>query len=69
MTKISFEGCLCLGNVSLTHRVHLNYFRFMESYWLFIGFKVILHVPIYIFFLLGILQTNSVVAAVEVHLV
>ena len=37
VTKISFEGCLCVGYISITHRGHLFYFRFMESFWLFTG--------------------------------
>ena len=53
VTKISFEGCLCVGNVSITHRGHLFYFRFMESYWLFTNFEVILHVPIWMLLILG----------------
>ena len=31
VSKISFAGCLYVGNVSITHRGHLFYFRFMES--------------------------------------
>ena len=53
VTKISFEGCLCVGNVSITHRGHLFYFRFMGSYWLFTDFKVILYVPIWVLLILG----------------
>ena len=53
VTKISFEGCLCVGNVSITHRGHLFYFRFMESYWLFTDFQLILYVPIWVLLILG----------------
>ena len=47
VTKTCFEGCLCVGNVSITHRGHLFYFRFMESYWLFTDFQVNLHISIW----------------------
>ena len=45
--------CLCVGNVSITHRGHLCYFRCIESYWLFTDFKVILHVPSWALLILG----------------
>ena len=44
---------ICVGNVSITHRVHLFYFRFMESYRLFNNFQVILNVPIWVLLILG----------------
>ena len=53
VTKFLFRECLCVGNVSITHRGHLFYFRFMESYWLLTNFKVILHVPIWVLLILG----------------
>ena len=63
VTKISFEGCLCVGNVSITHRGHLFYFHFRENYWLFTDFKVIFHVPIWVLLILGGLplsRSNSI---------
>ena len=45
--------CLCVGNVSITHRGHLFYFHFRENYWLFTDFKVIFHVPIWVLLILG----------------
>ena len=53
VTKISFEGCLCVRNVSITHRGHLFYFRVMDSYWVFTNFQVILHIPIWVLLILG----------------
>ena len=53
VTNISFEGCLYVGNVSITHMGHLFYFRLMESYWLFSDFQVILHIPIWVLLILG----------------
>ena len=44
--KFILMECLCVGNVSITRRGHLFFFRFMESYCLFTDFKVILRVPI-----------------------
>ena len=52
VTKIYFEG-MRVGNVSITHRGHLFYFGFMDSYWLFIDFIVILHVVIWALLILG----------------
>ena len=51
--KNFFWGCLCGENVRITHRVHLFYFLFMDSYWLFTNFPVILHVPIWVLLILG----------------
>ena len=53
VTKISFERCLGVGNVSVILKVHLFYFRFMESYWLFTDFQVISHDPIWVLLILG----------------
>ena len=48
VTKIFLlRECLCVENASITHRDHLFYFHYMESYSLFTDFKVILHVPIF----------------------
>ena len=35
LQKCFLRECPCVGNVSIIHRDHLVYFRFMESYWLF----------------------------------
>ena len=51
--KFLLRECLCVENVSITHRGHLFYFLFMETYWLFTDFKVILHVPIWVLLILG----------------
>ena len=59
MTKISFEGCLCVANVSITHMGHLFYFRFMEIYWLFTDFQVILRAPIWTLLILGAHQFSG----------
>ena len=44
---------VCVGNVSITHRVHLFHFRFMESYRLFNNFQVIFNVPIWVLLIFG----------------
>ena len=44
---------VCVGNVSITHRVHLFHFHFMESYRLFNNFQVIFNVPIWVLLILG----------------
>ena len=52
-TNFLLREYLCVGNESITHRCHLFYFRFMESYLLFTDFKVILHIPIWAVLILG----------------
>ena len=51
--KFLLREYLCVGNVSVTLRGHLFYFRFTESYWLLTDFKVILHVAIWALLILG----------------
>ena len=50
---IVWDMSVCRKCKHYARGVHLFYFRFMESYWLFTAFQVILHVSIWALLILG----------------
>ena len=58
VTKISFERCLCVGNVSITHRGSFVLLSFYGESLVISAFQVILHVSV-LWFILKIFQPHK----------